>query len=139
MTIDEALTVLEGCDWLKITQQHVSASKWKTANERMFLNIKPFDDVNCLYDAKVSIRRKSTDSFAALLIRAAELVQAKHVPTAKTPAKTSADRCMCGSESRDLVWNDQLKHRLCRRCSAAWDTAAMHNDLIGPTTTDSKH
>ncbi|MFA6047103.1 MAG: hypothetical protein WC718_19130 [Phycisphaerales bacterium] len=134
MDIVAALIVLEHCDWLKITQRHVSASKWKSRAEMSFVRGDPSINPYPLKSAEVSIRRKKSETFESLLIRAASLVEAGHVPVVRVPPQTSADRCQCGTTSHDLIWNDQLHQRVCRRCYAAWASAANTND-IGPTTT----
>ena len=114
MTISAAIEVLERCNWLKLSQTHVSAARWK---------------LNSAVRAHVAVRKRKGESLEMLLIRAATLVEANHMPTRRVPPLTSTDRCACGAQTHDLVFNQQLKQRVCRRCDARWITAAFYNDM----------
>lgn len=129
MTISEALVILDGCNWLKVSARHVSASKWLTRSQMAFLTREQLSGENGMYEAHVQTRRAKGESFEGLLIRAATLVQVGHKPKVRVPVRTSTERCACGSESSDLTWVAQLNQRVCRRCEYAWRTAAKNNDI----------
>lgn len=135
MNVSEALELLSGCDWLKITENHVSASRWKTREQMAMLPRADLNRPNAIYAANVSTRRKKHESFEALLIRAAEMVRSGHVPVSRVPQRKPKEQCACGSATTDLVWAYQLKQRVCRKCAAAWDSAAKNNDMR-PTNTE---
>lgn len=131
MTIGEALVELDGCDWLKINgSRSLTATKYKTRAQLAMLTRDDFNNNrNALHLADVHTRRKKGESFEGFLIRAAEMVRAGHLPTRRVPPLKPAERCACGSETRDLIWNDQLQQRMCRACVSAWMNAAATNDL----------
>lgn len=138
MTTSEALLVLEDCDWLKVTQRHVTAVKRHTLDELRMMTREQL--ARSFYKAYVSIRRTKRESFEGLLVRAAEMVAAGHMPKIRVPALTSEDVCACGSkgDAKGLAWNQQLQRRLCRRCDAAWARAADNNDMR-PVTLTGQH
>jgi hypothetical protein len=122
MTLSEALIELDTCEWLKISNTSVHASRWSRKGHGP--------------DANVQIRRKKGESFEQMIIRAASLVQAGHQPTHRVPPRTSAEKCACGRKTFDLVWVEQLKQRLCRPCAVAWHGAAKNNDMQAPKSDD---
>lgn len=128
MTISEALAVLNECRWLKVSPNHVRACRYRSRAELYMLTPEQRTNPKALYKADVMVRRAKGETLEALLIRAAMLVQAEHVPAPSRPAPKSSDRCACGSQDH-LRWNQQVKQRLCARCDAAWNTAARHNDM----------
>lgn len=141
MNIAEALRELERCDWLKITGNHVSASRWKTRAQMSMMTRDEYErDPHAFRECSVSTRRKKSESFEELLIRAATLVRAGHKPTIRVPPQTNKDRCACGADNKGhgLEWNQQLQQRMCRKCSIAWANAAMHNDMM-PASNGEEH
>lgn len=136
MTISEALKVLEACNWLKITgTHHVTASLYRSRAELSMLTREQLQDPNSMHKAHVQTRRAKGESFEGMLVRAATLVAAGRLPKVRVPPQKASERCVCGSTSTDLTWNQQLKQRVCRRCEQAWITAANNND-IRPTKGD---
>ncbi len=133
MKIEQALMVLERCDFLKVHATSVHASKSRTYDEARACIASGMDrdDPRVFREANVMIRRKKLESFEAMLVRAAELVFAGHQPTVRVPTLTSRDACRCGSTTR-LSWHSQLKQHVCERCSNAWSTAANVNDMPKP-------
>ena len=128
MTISEALAVLEGCKWLKLSATHVAACNYKSRAEMSMLTRKQMDDPSCIYKASVLIRKSKGQTLEAMLIRAAKMIRAGHVPKIRRPPPKHTDRCACGANSH-LAWNEQLKARVCRRCDGAWRRAALINDM----------
>lgn len=116
MSTDEALRVLEGCNWLKVSATSVHAVVWRSRGDR---TKRPAD---------VQVRLRRGETLSGLLRRAAGLVLAGHQPTRRVPPVTPLDRCACGVAG-DLVWVEDVKRRMCRRCASAWITAARHNDM----------
>jgi len=129
MTTSEALTVLEECAWLKVTANHVSATKYRSRVELAMLSRADLSHPYSMYKAHVQTRRAKGETFEGLLVRAATLIASGHLPKVRVPPQRAAERCMCGSDSRDLTWNQQLKQRVCPRCERAWRTAANNNDI----------
>lgn len=81
-----------------------------------------------MYRADVKTRRKKGETFEVFLIRAAEMVVSGHLPKVRVPRPKPLDQCSCGRRD-DLVWQYQLKQRVCRRCAALWEQAARSNDM----------
>ena len=138
VVIGEALRELDTCEWLKITATHVSAARYKTRAEMRMLSRDDLNKPHAMKQCDVQIRRKKSESFEAMLIRAAGLVRAGHLPTVRVPPLTNKDRCACGATTHDLKWNDQLQQRMCPKCVQAWAVAARNNDMA-PTTGGAKH
>lgn len=126
MSISDALNELDMCDFLKVTKTSIHASRWARTRG----GYGPPDGM-APKDADVMIRRRKSESFEAMLLRAAGLVRAGHRPTIRVPTLTSADRCACGRQGHDLTlaWNSQLHQWLCRSCMAGWATAGRNNDM----------
>lgn len=129
MSISEALRELDACNWLKVSARHVSASKYKTHAELWMLSAEDRRNRNSIYHADVTVRRKKSETFEELLVRAATMVRSGYVPKTRVPPKKFQERCACGSPDCDLAWNPQLNQRMCRKCSSAWAVAARHNDM----------
>lgn len=111
MTLLDAIGELDTCRFLKITRTSIHAARWSIG-----------------LAANVTVRRKKNEMFYAMVLRAAALVRAGHRPVRRVPPLTRSDSCACGRNC-DLIWNEQLKQRLCRRCSVAWSRAAKNNDM----------
>ena len=132
MTISEALKVLDECNWLKVNTSHVSAARYHSRTHLAFQSREELLKPDSMYFANVLIRRKKGETFEGMLVRAATLVEAGHLPKERVPPASHKDVCACGENAR-LSWHYQLKQRVCPRCSLKWDTAARNNDMR-PTT-----
>lgn len=105
MTVERACEILGAVRWLRIRDAAVTASTWTPKR------------------CKVHIRRRNGETFASMLIRAAEMVEAGFMPTNR-PNDFFA-RCPCGSRDdlRKMRGWDEWLCGECRRALAPKATA----------------
>lgn len=100
MTLERATEILDDVRWLRLSPRGITANN--------------YDEPAC----RVQIRRRRGETFAAMMIRAAELVDAGFIPTDR-PDDIFA-MCVCGASAgramrRIKGWNEWL----CKECREA--------------------
>lgn len=115
-SLDQALAILGESDWLKISRSSVSASRYHIGR----VEVQASGGLAVVDVAKpysVRIRRGPEESFASMLVRAADLALAGHQP--KRRARL-ANACRCGSRDR-LRYHKQMERTVCQNCAVQWD------------------
>lgn len=119
MTLAAALAELESCQRLRITQAAVAAWRWRTAGGRPY--------------CRVLVRRGRTETLGAMLVRAARLAAAGHVPRRSRRPVERHGPCACG---RGLAVRAVAgAGRMCGRCARQWALAAR-DDMGGAPGTE---